>query len=489
MISQIRISNRKIYFLAAILLLVQLACQAVNTAPTTQPGSQSDLPTARADSPVPTSAPSEATEAPVGLQPTAPPPATPRPAGSIKDLACFGTSGKGMTCLSTDGWRTYTTEFSEIVSNYVDDLVVCGDKLAVPTSSGISLFDGSRWSKLEGWGIGGVSGLGCASENSIWVAHFQGLSYYDGSSWSTHDNQSVIGSTIGSYEDLLVTPDGRTWVLTSDGVAMYDGAIWTYFTSGQGFDDQRFFKAITSDAQGRPWVAYSQGVAVFEGGEWLRYKNAKLNSVEDLAVDGQGRVWAASFSDGLFVFENEQWTTYNTENSDLSSNKVRSVAADQNGRIWVGTSWGLHIIDGESWQTYRMDNSGLSDQDIRSIAVAGVGPTLPEPEIKEPGSISGRLVYDDGSPVANAVIEICVEAMGSIYYGDTPCSDQPFMLGGMTDADGNFTISGVPVGFYILTVQTPTGWAQLVGFTGVFSERVLVEPGKNSDVEEITVDR
>jgi hypothetical protein len=136
-----------------------------------------------------------------------------------------------------------------------------------------------------------------------------------------------------------------------------------------------------------------------------------------------------------------------------------------------------------------MSNAELADQDVYALADAGAGPALGEAVEKETGSISGHLVYEDGTPLANAVLEICIETLGSTYYGDTPCSDQPFMLSGQTDADGNFTITDVPAGFYILTVQTgDDSWAQLVGFTGVFSERVRVDPGQNSDVEEITVE-
>lgn len=478
--------------LLAVLMLAQLACKTFSGSadeppelPPTPTQSQVDATPTQSE---PDAAPTQATTLTEAAIPTEAPFPTEEPSGSIHNLACFGSSGNGLTCLGPDGWQVYTTEYSEIPSDYIDKIVVCGDRLIFPTSSEIGVFDGSRWSKLEDWGTGGADALACAPDGSIWAAHFQGVSYYNGSQWETTDTQTVTGSGVAHYEDMVVTPDGRVWVLTSDGVAMFDGSAWTMFSEGNGFNDNYFFDSLTVDPQGRPWVAFSQGVAVFDDGAWMVYKNSNIGSAEDIAVDSQGRVWVATFRNGLFILDNGNWSEYSEEMGSLSSDHVRSVATDALGRVWVGGTWGLQVIDDITWTTFRMSNSDLVDQDVYAIAVVGDGPALPEPVEEEAGSISGRLVYEDGIPLANTTIEICIETLGSTYTGETPCSEQPFMLSGQTDADGNFTITGVPSGFYILTVQTgPGSWAQLVGFTGVFSERVRVDPGQDSNIEDITV--
>ena len=247
--------------------------------------------------------------------------------------------------------------------------------------------------------------------------------------------------------------------------------------------------ALALDQQGNPWVAYSQGVAAYDGQKWNEFKNDKIGAIESLAVDPQGRVWVGTFSEGVFVLENGQWTSYNMDNSELSSNHVRSLAIDNAGRAWLGTNWGLNVFDGQAWQAYRMHNSDLQDQDVNSVAVNGSGPALPDVTEKETGSMSGKLVYSDGSPVANAPIEICIETLASIYYGDTPCADQAFLMQGQTNVDGTFSLAGIPAGYYILTVETNDGWAQLVGQFGTFSERVLVEAGQDSQLDEITIEQ
>jgi hypothetical protein len=103
------------------------------------------------------------------------------------------------------------------------------------------------------------------------------------------------------------------------------------------------------------------------------------------------------------------------------------------------------------------------------------------------GAISGRIVSGGGRPIGDAVIEVCVKKFGTRFYAETPCADQPFVRRGQTDADGEFRIQELPPGYYIITVETGDGWAQLANEYGSASERVMVQPGEETDLGEIAV--
>jgi hypothetical protein len=108
-----------------------------------------------------------------------------------------------------------------------------------------------------------------------------------------------------------------------------------------------------------------------------------------------------------------------------------------------------------------MYNDNLNDNDVRAMAVIEGGPPLPEPMDKAPGSLGGQIVLKDGEPAAGATVEICVERMGSQFFGETPCSDQAFMRWTETDADGAFVFPDLPAGLYVITINTGEGstWA------------------------------
>ena len=65
---------------------------------------------------------------------------------------------------------------------------------------------------------------------------------------------------------------------------------------------------------------------------------------------------------------NGTWTLYNTKNSDIGSNNIAAVAADNKG-AWVGTYQGLCRLNGASWLDYAMFNEKLKDQSINCLMV------------------------------------------------------------------------------------------------------------------------
>lgn len=76
------------------------------------------------------------------------PEATPEEAdgGPIGDFACFATASAGITCLSSQGWKTYTEDNTDFYNLSVEDMNACPDgKIYAVTYSTMLVFDGSRW--------------------------------------------------------------------------------------------------------------------------------------------------------------------------------------------------------------------------------------------------------------------------------------------------------------------------------------------------------
>ena len=67
----------------------------------------------------------------------------------------------------------------------------------------------------------------------------------------------------------------------------------------------------------------------------------------------------------------KNWKVF-TVKDGLADNFVQTIAADQTGKIWIGTKKGISVFDGTSWTSFTMDESHNSNN-IRCIAVDKTG--------------------------------------------------------------------------------------------------------------------
>ena len=92
------------------------------------------------------------------------------------------------------------------------------------------------------------------------------------------------------------------------------------------------------------------------------------NTVRSVAIDSLNHVWAGT-DQGLAEFDGTNWNVYQTSNSGLPGDEVRAINVDRNGELWVGTfDDGLAHFDGVNWTVYNTSNSGLSSNNVKTIA-------------------------------------------------------------------------------------------------------------------------
>lgn len=471
---------RPFLFMSVVLMLASLACQALSGEP------------AATQAPVATTEPQVQEPAPTA---TAAQPAVQPAVGSSQGagIVCAG-SRTGLSCLTETGWQVYTDDNSNLPNNYLYAGAACPDgRIAIGHINGVVLFDGSTFSAIpETNNFTSVDGVACDANGTIWVAHFQGVSQYANGGWTTYGSENLASGEFANdlVYDVKVAPDGKVWVVTSRSVAWFENGVWAVFQEGQGFNGSRFFGALALDASGRPWVAHSSGVDVFENGAWQTIEKDDFNSPESLAVDSRGGIWFGTLIGGAQYFDGTSWANFDRASENVRSDNIASLSADSGGRVWLGTSYGLTLFDGANWQTFLMSNSGLADNDIEFVVATKDGPaTIPALEDKPLGSLTGALERADGTPLADVRVEICVETLASTFFGDTPCSDQPFVLSTRTDANGVFLIENVPAGYYVIVAETaPDNWAQLTDEFGISSERTLIEAGEAYDIGTLTVE-
>ena len=91
---------------------------------------------------------------------------------------------------------------------------------------------------------------------------------------------------------VVATEGGVIYVASASGVGEFDGTRWSY--------PQKLAlktNAIARGPDGRLWMGTPRGLVVFDGKSTVRYdrRSGLLDeTIENIAVDDQGRVWARS---------------------------------------------------------------------------------------------------------------------------------------------------------------------------------------------------
>lgn len=402
--------------------------------------------------------------------------------------AYIGSKGFGLTVIGESGMKAMDKESSGLADDYVYDMDMGRDgRLIVAHSSKISVFESGGWGEVGRWGTGSPEGVAGDKNGGIWVAHFKGVSHHNGSEWETLGSE--LFATGASANQLVkgveIAPGGEIWVATSQSVAVKDGDNWKVFQEGQGFNKKYFINCLCLGRDGNPWVAHGSGVLQYAGGAWKDHAKSGLSTARGMAVDHDGNLWVAT-NKGLLKYNGQTWTSFD-QKGPLSSDDVRAVAVDEKGRVWAGTTYGLNVLESGKWKSYYMHNSDLGSNDVSAIVVVGGGPALPEPKEKSPGSLSGQVKKEDGSALSGQTVEIGVKKFAFSFTGTTPCESHPFSRQTKTDAEGKFKFEDLPPGYYVVVIDTGSGWAQLKGRFNIATKMTPVLPGKSTDLGTLTL--
>jgi sugar lactone lactonase YvrE len=113
-------------------------------------------------------------------------------------------------------------------------------------------------------------------------------------------------------------------------------------------------------------LTFSAGLAE----EWEVFLNS--NNITSIWVNGGTVLWGST--GGVVAYDLDTETFQKTAKTvgGLRSNMVTAVAADADGRIWIGTAEkGLCAEDGGSWQFHDTRNFNLLSNDVIDISASG----------------------------------------------------------------------------------------------------------------------
>lgn len=133
-----------------------------------------------------------------------------------------------------------------------------------------------------------------------------------------------------------------------------------------------FLWDLEIDEDGNLYTVSERGkLYVKREGQWNIYTLNMNETVEarSLAIDPNGVIWIATKDDGLYKFENEEFTNYNTINSFIPSNDCRVVRI-HNGDVWIAMPGkGISRFRNGNFTNFSRSNSSLDSDYIYNMEV------------------------------------------------------------------------------------------------------------------------
>lgn len=324
-------------------------------------------------------------------------------------------SGKGVSCFDGKHFRTYTSD-DGLVGPQNFFMAIYNDHLGrmwFGGWDGVSCYDGERFINYTiDDNVSAVHAILEDREGQMWFAHGQ-LSYLScfdektiqiltdqpnnwvadqdkkGRIWfnNTSDIYAIRLDSISSEVEqrkisfpmgmvgLMVDSSDHLWISPfNDGLYRYDStdSAWE-FAGGEIINNPRHF--IISDntplnnavpllerKDGTIWFTHEPSGGLSRFDPKLFMEGDPIESINRgaycLIEDSQGRLWMGNQGGPLFVWDGNEFTTYNQENGFANNGAMSLFEDDEN--IWIGTTYGLWRYDGKRFIHYGEEH-GLKD--------------------------------------------------------------------------------------------------------------------------------
>jgi ligand-binding sensor domain-containing protein len=288
------------------------------------------------------------------------------PAGRVRAMAqtgddalWFGMETGGLARRAPDGacCRVWTNAEGLPSDNVLALLPAAGQPagLWIGTDKGLAYLDGERVTPVKElvgipiWSLAGnAAGLAWAGAEGkgVWTGTI-------GGAW-----QQVAGSASlrGPQYALWVDAGGRIWAGGDNGLLYNDRGTWQHFALLNDDTNLRVF-AVLRDAQGGLWVGTEQGCFYdYDGSAGtplvrLRTQDGLANDrVRAMAFDNDGALWLGTIA-GVSRYAGNIWQR--VRGPDLADQRINVLLTDSAHRTWAGTEGhGLTMWDGKQWRHF-----------------------------------------------------------------------------------------------------------------------------------------
>jgi ligand-binding sensor domain-containing protein/signal transduction histidine kinase/DNA-binding response OmpR family regulator len=214
----------------------------------------------------------------------------------------------------------------------------------------------------------------------MWFGTKNGLNRFNGYEFKTYQFSKEDTNSIGNnFIHAICQYDSKTfWLGTDDGIYVLNLENEQFHHLPIAGNDLVF--DIMRDSKGVMWVGSGKtGVYSYNPVD-RKINNFKAtpgtknalsqNQVRTLAEDEQGRIWIGTFGEGIDVLDpsSMQFRHFKNGNAevDLNSNRIMTLYKDVEGNIWAGSLGGLYVWmkDTDTFRSYHKGGAGSLNENI-----------------------------------------------------------------------------------------------------------------------------
>ena len=192
--------------------------------------------------------------------------------------------------------------------------------------------------------------------------------------------QSGVWTKTGIVDSTIsITGNGNNiWAATQNNgvqhleISSGNLTIYNQFNTGFITND---FRSIAMSATTVYAGTFSNGYYIFHNNEWTHFDtiNSPLPGmqVNDFCLFNDSTIFIAT-DNGLVKIENEIWTIY--DSTIIAANKLTCLYKDNSNRLWIGSKYhGVTKLEDGIFTNYNYENAGINNDWIRAISSNSTG--------------------------------------------------------------------------------------------------------------------
>ncbi len=267
-----------------------------------------------------------------------------------------------------------------------------------------------------------IRAMATDSSGSLWIGtQYSGVGKFDGNTWQTFNtlnsnlphNQWNISINLDAKGNIYF---GSLWFFSK-----YDGNIWRIFKTGNPVLSNLAIHDIKFDKNDIGWIGASWGLGKFENGNLTEKFNNFTQPILTVEIDSDNNIWLGTDGNGIYKFNGQNFTVFDTTNSEIPDNIIYDMEFDKEGNLWISTASGIAVYKDNSWQIYNSGNSNLPKNDFVMCI------KIDKNNIKWFGTKQNGLYKFDNknwkrfdlsnSIITNYIYDIAVDKKNNIYLG------------------------------------------------------------------------
>jgi signal transduction histidine kinase/ligand-binding sensor domain-containing protein len=209
-----------------------------------------------------------------------------------------------------------------------------------------------------------------ARNGHLLLSTTHGFAEWDGSQVVDHPEIPVaLGVRAEGVFHVLEDRTGATWYCTEKGIFRQSGGAFQRFLPDQAGGQNGALRAY-EDPIGTLWFLTAAGV--FRAGSDSLESVAPEVNARSITADREGNIWVGTNGAGLIRFKHRAVTTF-TKADGLPNDVVMTVLAAADGKVWVGNNCGglsqfdNSGSDGSRFHTYA-EKDGLTNSCVKALA-------------------------------------------------------------------------------------------------------------------------